>query len=273
MRPLLTVLDGRVRLWNPNLLSHSGYYDDAFHSTGAIVQGVSEALEFPHLVWYCHYIFAVSRVADRAAGWLEGCRCHPHMFQQKQSKRARLDRCTWAGRRGVEMAVGHSEEIVEQFRQAGTTGMSDVLGRTPPSVRADALQDVDRAFAVFSEWMTQTLFWQHWPFKAMRLLAAYFGGTLAMSKRTGVELLAWFDASPLESPCHRALLPLVYHGGAAREQLEMYIQVDRPLHMSIPAFRYILSLGFALLVHWRLEGVRSIFGTQSTQAHSTSRLP
>ena len=272
LQQLLVVLDSMLSFWNP--ANFTGMHDEDGGGSGPVVAAITAALAFPDLEWYCHYAYATGAVVDVAAGWLEGCRCHPRIMQQRASKRAKVQRCPWAGRRAVEMAMGKPAEIAHQFCKASTTGLAATLGRMSAGARARCLSSADRANSVFTEeWLSKLDFFKHWPYKALLLVAPYFGGTAATSKGAAADLLAWFDSLQDPGMCHRALATLVTPGSVGREQLTVHLQVDRPLHTFSHAFRDVIAYAFASLVERRLEGVHARIGIHAKQANSARRLP
>eukprot|EP00959_Pyramimonas_sp_CCMP1952_P230998 4828921-Pyramimonas_sp.AAC.1 len=108
-----------IELWDSDKMSSNEANRDGgdvdVHDN-SIIGRVTTTLAIPSLETLVELLFVKVKAVCTEASWLEGCHCHPRRADRDEDllpgqgrKRGDYERCPWAGRRIVEIAMGRSQ--------------------------------------------------------------------------------------------------------------------------------------------------------------------
>ena len=259
--------------------------EDDEMNTKRLVQGMTDALQVPHLLWWLSFLNQLTSSVGREASWQEGCRCHGdrHMSESLPfPKRRRVvqeghvvaDKCAWKGRRSVENVLGRIHITAANIKGARLPDVQRHLARMAPADRS-RFMDIPLMVAgwVVEELEYKLAFYQEWPWLILEVLALYFGGTIAQSKARARASIAFYDESAGTARIPRGFPELLADGQEFRTELALYATTDVSLSECPCVVTELIAYALAPTQERDLEAVHGKISALEKKALGSRRTP
>eukprot|EP00959_Pyramimonas_sp_CCMP1952_P077120 1611956-Pyramimonas_sp.AAC.1 len=126
--------------------------------------------------------------------------------------------------------------------------------------------------ALYEELQAKGSFYDNYPYKILKVMGHYWGGLESDSKRHMKDAIDWYDALDNKAKCHRAVQPMFVVGSRCRQQAELWLNSQRPLHAFDDLMHNLLGLALNEIVEQRLEGMRAQIGNHDLSSGHMKRI-
>lgn len=236
----------------------------------ALIASVAEALKVPLLAEKCAVLRFLSSGLGRMATWCEGCRCHQHIMDDQllsvkdraTKYRNESSHCAWKGKRGVELASGELDRLIERFLNKHDRALQEVYASLD-NLQGGELRRFESEIRTKVEGAIRMKlgFWKSLPHS----LLAIAGGMLGMtsedaSKAAARACIAEYQAAVEDgagAKVHRVAQRFLSSTSLLRPMLVRYADSDVPLRAMPELALELKSYAMTSIVCRRIEAVHS----------------
>ena len=216
LEQLLPVLPILKKRWDLQKL-RTGHHESMSEIDASVLSTCARFLELDWLEAFLEMLRVVSVHTNRFVGWLEGCRCHAHIWtlkgkswQAKQklfTEETGLSICPCKGCRGSEMAAFAAAQWMDTICDSSSEQLTRLLNRCSEAKRTGilAIQQELRE-SLREEFQAKLLHWQHLPYSLLGML----DNDSRRAKAIARKCIAEFESEQCDRPklhrvCHRFL--------------------------------------------------------------------
>lgn len=262
LEQLLPVLPILKKRWDLQKL-RTGHHDSLSEIDAAVLGVCTKFLELDWLCAFMEMMRVVSVHTNDFMGWLEGCRCHSHIWTMKNKswqakhqlfvEETGLNACPCKGCRGSEMAAFASEQWLDSICCTSSDELTRLLNgcSNDKLIGILAIQQELRE-SLREEFQAKLLHWQHLPYSILGMLDRRRGKCIAS------KCLAEFehcDRSKLHRVCHR-----FFSDDDVLCQIQSFASTDAPIEHYPRLHNLLVAYNSVSLVERSIEAEHAKIG-------------
>ena len=245
----------------------------------SVLEDIKSALADPLLTIKCEVLRSVAFAVDRQATRIEGCACHEHLLNQagKWSDRVRKYRdassqCMWKGKRGVGLALGMPNQMLEAIQSASDGLLRQAYAAASSDARA-CVQQMESTLkgAVLEILQSKLRFWSFLPYTLLGIAGCQLSlCSLQRSKAIACDCIAEYDAAVeagRSEKLHRVAVHFLGQQGSLRPQLLSFAQGVEPLEAYPELSCELRAYALVPCVARRIEAVHAVIKAAKRKAN------